>query len=76
MGTERIDAYGNIKPEKQDTRKNGVCNIEKLRKRDKGKIPLRIDDRTTICVKPCNCNKEYAEAYREKMNKITIIDAK
>lgn len=76
MGTERIDAYGAVKPEKIDTTKNGRVNLDKLRKRDRKKVALRIDERTIILVDKKNATKEYAEAYRRKMNQIIISDGK
>lgn len=35
----------------------------------KKRYELRIDDRTTILVEKKNYHREYAEAYRERMNK-------
>jgi hypothetical protein len=42
--------------------------LEEVKKRDKElrKVPLRIDHRTIILVKPTNCNKAYADEVRHK----------
>lgn len=42
--------------------------LEEVKRRDKQlkKVPLRIDHRTIILVKPKNCNKAYAEEVKHK----------
>lgn len=63
--------------EKCDSRKNGDKVFEKLREakeRDKGKVPLRIDNKTIIMVNKEKATEKYAAYYREKyIETINII---
>lgn len=43
---EGLTAEGQKRPQKADISKNGSINLEELRKRDKGKVSLRIDANT------------------------------
>ncbi len=47
--------------------------IEKQRKRESGLVPLRVDGKTVILVKPENANPEYAAAYDAKVRKNRYI---
>lgn len=44
----------------------------KLRDARMGKLPLRINSRTVILVKPENRNAEYAKKVQNKMNKASL----
>ena len=56
------------KEEKINTRSNGQAVNEIHRAMiDAKKVPLRIDHRTVILVSKENCTKEYAEAYKKRM---------
>ena len=46
-------------------------DLEKLRKRDLKKVPLRLNDKTVVLVKPHNCNAEYA-AQKIKQLRLTL----
>ena len=46
-------------------------NIEKLRQRDAGKVPLRLNANTIILVKPQNCNAKYASQRIKKLGLIS-----
>ena len=59
-----------MKKELADYRVNGKHDIEKLRKSDKGKVTLRINNNTIILVAKEKNNPEYANFYREMMNKL------
>jgi hypothetical protein len=47
--------------------------IEKQRRKEKGLVPLRVDGKTVIFVKPENANPEYAAAYDAKVRKNRYI---
>jgi hypothetical protein len=65
-------ADGSRKQVKKGLDENGDTTlIKELKKRDAGKVPLRIDHNTIILVLPENNNKEYAERYLQNKN-ITI----
>lgn len=66
---EGMTAEGQKRPKKADISKNGTIDLEDLRKRDEGKVLLRIDANTVILVSPENKNEEYAEKFRVKINK-------
>ena len=74
MRNSRIAADGSKKPAKVNLRKNGKADIEKAKLKDKGKIPLRIDERTIIYVHPKNHNEKYAAKYRERMNRVNYAE--
>lgn len=42
--------------------------LKELRKKDKGKVLLRINATTQILVEKENCTKEYAEQYAKLIN--------
>lgn len=42
------------------------ARIARQREKEKSLVPLRIDARTVIYVKPENCNPEYARAFIDK----------
>lgn len=65
--SEGLTAEGQKRPKKADISKNGSIDLEELRKRDKGKVSLRIDANTVILVSPENKNEEYAERFRIKI---------
>jgi hypothetical protein len=41
--------------------------IEEVKQMNKGKVPLRVNDKTIIMVSPENRNAEYAHSYRERL---------
>lgn len=45
-----------------------VVDTTKREKVDRKKVPLRLNSRTIILVKPENCNEEYAEEQRKRFN--------
>lgn len=56
---------------KPDTSVNGSLPPEKLQAaklREAGRIPLRINSRTSILVLPKNHNEKYAAKIRKKLN--------
>ena len=63
-----LKADGTKKPTKRSTSENGDFDMDALRKANKGKKSLRIDDRTVILVHRSKCNKKYAEEYKKRMN--------
>lgn len=48
-------------------------NLEDVVISNKGLKELRIDSKTTILVKPENCNEKYAEEFRKKINRRIIV---
>lgn len=42
----------------------------KRKEKEMGKMPLRINDKTVVMVKPEKCNPEYAQVLRERFGKI------
>ena len=46
--------------------------IEKGKKLNEGKVPVRVNNNTIIFVKPGKATKEYVEEYRMKHEKIYI----
>lgn len=64
---EGLTAEDQKRPQKADISKNGSIDLEELRKRDRGKVSLRIDANTVILVSPENKNEEYAEKFRIKI---------
>ncbi len=64
-------ADGSRKKVKKSLDDNGNIDIITLKKRDAGKVPLRINSNTIILVKPENCNREYAEEYISKLTTVT-----
>lgn len=64
---ERMDRLIQTKKIKVDSKTNGTINlhkIEKAKNRDKKRVPLRIDSKTIILVKPENKTPEYKEKYK------------
>lgn len=52
---------------------NGDITILKdLKKRDNGKVPLRIDNNTIILVSPENRNEAYVKRYLEKLHESVL----
>lgn len=64
-----LTAEGKKQPQKIDISKNGVFNLDELKRRDNGKVLLRIDKNTVILVSPENKNEQYADAYRQRMER-------
>lgn len=65
-----ITAEGRLKAKKSDTTENGVFDIQELKERDKNKVMLRINKSMVILVSPINNNQEYAERYRNRLNRV------
>lgn len=62
-----------MKNKKADNNVQGIIDMKRLalaKERDKDKVPLRIDSKTIIYVKPENATKEYAEQFLGKCNKV------
>lgn len=55
---------GKKRARKLDLSKNGNVDKQKLKALERGKMKLRIDERTIILVTPEKCTPEYAEQYR------------
>mgnify|MGYP000755363899 FL=1 len=68
--SEGLTAEGHKRPKKADISKNGSIDLEELRKRDKGKVSLRIDANTVILVSPENKNEEYAARFRNRIESL------
>lgn len=58
--SEGLTAEGQRRPQEADISKNGSIDLEELRRRDKGKVCLRINANMLILVPPENKNEEYA----------------
>lgn len=56
---------------KEDTRRNALPVTEDVRdvqrRRDLGKVPLKLDSRTVILVRPEDATPEYADRYRARV---------
>ena len=74
MGGSVSTGGGSLKSRKaEDTRRNGP--LDKLlaaqahqRRKERKLVPLRIDAKTMILVRPERCTEEYAQEYREIVN--------
>lgn len=67
---EKIERLIKDKKIKLDTKINGTINQHKIdaaNKRDKNRVPLRVDQKTIILVKPENKNSEYRNKYKSKL---------
>ena len=56
--------------EKDDTTQNGSQtqkSVSKETEREQKLVPLKLTDRTTILVKPKNCNEEYRKKAIERL---------
>ena len=67
---EGLTAEGQKRPQKADISKNGSINLEELKKRDKGKVCVRIDAYTVILVSPENKNEDYAARFRKRIDRL------
>lgn len=58
----------NRKPDMNENSSASEVMLRKVKMRDKEqkKVPLRIDHKTVIMVKPTNCNPVYAEKIKKK----------
>lgn len=63
---------GVLRPEKESLSDNGTIDMQALRLRDHGKVPLQINRTLTILVQPQNCTQQYAEQYRHRMESNVI----
>lgn len=43
--------------------------LQEMKRRDQGKVPLRINFKTVIMVTPENCTPEYAQQMNKKFNR-------
>lgn len=67
---EGMTAEGQKRPKKADISKNGSIDLEELRKRDEGKVLLRIDANTMILVSPENKNEGYVARFRNRIESL------
>lgn len=65
---DKYNAEGKPRTHKVNTKENGHFDMTKLRKQEKGKLPLRIHSNLVLFVSPEKCNEAYAEAFRARMN--------
>lgn len=62
-----LTAEGAKRPKKLSETENGAYDLEALRKREKGKVALRLDRSLIIVVDPKNNNEQYAAESRKKL---------
>lgn len=65
---DKYTADGKPRHKKINTRENGYVDLVGLKKREKGKLPLRINKSLVLLVTPDKCNEAYAETIRARMN--------